>query len=104
MTDGVAEAEQDPSIDEATTSPPPDAQRGKTVHGEPANSGHRVLAPDDAEVEAYLETALNAPAPSRSATAAGAPAASIEARISRSQASRSAGPIANGKWRIRSRG
>jgi GMP synthase (glutamine-hydrolysing) len=67
LTDGAAEAEQDPSIDEATTSSPPDAQRGKTVHGELANAGHRVLAPDDAEVEAYLETALNAPAPTRSA-------------------------------------
>jgi GMP synthase (glutamine-hydrolysing) len=41
--------------------------RGKTVHGEAANAGHRVLAPDDAEVEAYLETALKAPAPERSA-------------------------------------
>ena len=41
-------------------------KRGKTVHGEAANAGHRVLAPDDAEVEAYLETALNAPAPERS--------------------------------------
>ncbi|HXX60988.1 MAG TPA: hypothetical protein VEI48_06855, partial [Candidatus Sulfotelmatobacter sp.] len=40
-------------------------RRGKTVHGEPANAGHRVLAPDDAEVEAYLETALRAPAPDR---------------------------------------
>ena len=40
-------------------------QRGKTVHGEAANAGHRVLAPDDAEVEAYLETALQAPAPPR---------------------------------------
>jgi GMP synthase (glutamine-hydrolysing) len=40
-------------------------ERGRTVHGEPANAGHRVLAPDDAEVEAYLETALNAPPPSR---------------------------------------
>jgi GMP synthase (glutamine-hydrolysing) len=39
--------------------------RGKTVHGEAANAGHRVLAPDDAEVEAYLETALNAPGPVR---------------------------------------
>jgi GMP synthase (glutamine-hydrolysing) len=39
--------------------------RGKTVHGEAANAGHRVLAPDDAEVEAYLETALNAPTPER---------------------------------------
>ena len=81
MADGVAEADQDPSIDEAATSSaaPPSAppspaapqpgrpaDRGKTVHGEPANAGHRVLAPDDAEVEAYLETALNAPAPTRS--------------------------------------
>jgi hypothetical protein len=40
-------------------------KRGKTVHGELANAGHRVLAPDDAEVEAYLETALNAPGPER---------------------------------------
>ena len=40
--------------------------RGKTVHGEAANAGHRVLAPDDAEVEAYLETALNAPTAERS--------------------------------------
>ena len=40
-------------------------QRGKTVHGEAANAGHRVLAPDDAEVEAYLEVALDAPAPNR---------------------------------------
>jgi GMP synthase (glutamine-hydrolysing) len=38
--------------------------RGKTVHGEAANAGHRVLAPDDAEVEVYLETALKA-APDR---------------------------------------
>ena len=43
----------------------PQRERGKTVHGELANAGHRVLAPDDAEVEAYLETALNAPAPER---------------------------------------
>jgi GMP synthase (glutamine-hydrolysing) len=42
-------------------------QRGRTVHGEPANAGHRVLAPDDAEVEAYLEQALHAPPPSRGA-------------------------------------
>jgi GMP synthase (glutamine-hydrolysing) len=48
----------------ATNEAPKD--RGKTVHGEPANAGHRVLAPDDAEVEAYLETALKAPAPERS--------------------------------------
>jgi GMP synthase (glutamine-hydrolysing) len=47
--------------------PAPRRDRGKTVHGEAANAGHRVLAPDDAEVEAYLETALNAPAPDRSA-------------------------------------
>ena len=43
--------------------PGPARQRGKTVHGEAANAGHRVLAPDDAEVEAYLETALKAPGP-----------------------------------------
>jgi GMP synthase (glutamine-hydrolysing) len=45
---------------------PAPPQRGKTVHGDAANAGHRVLAPDDAEVEAYLETALNAPGPDRS--------------------------------------
>jgi GMP synthase (glutamine-hydrolysing) len=39
--------------------------RGKTVHGEEANAGHRILAPDDAEVEAYLEVALDAPSPER---------------------------------------
>ena len=50
--------------DESSTAA--NAKRGKTVHGEAANAGHRVLAPDDAEVEAYLETALNAPAPDRS--------------------------------------
>ena len=70
MADGVAEADQDPSIAErpASVAPPTtDQMRGKTVHGAAANAGHRVLAPDDAEVEAYLETALNAPAPDRSA-------------------------------------
>jgi len=41
--------------------------RGKTVHGEAANAGHRVLAPDDAEVEAYLEVALDAQPPERPA-------------------------------------
>ena len=53
----------------------PPERRGKTVHGEAANAGHRVLAPDDAEVEAYLETALNAPAPDRTATVEATPAA-----------------------------
>jgi GMP synthase (glutamine-hydrolysing) len=43
----------------------PPRDRGKTVHGEPADAGHRVLAPDDAEVEAYLETALKATPPIR---------------------------------------
>ncbi|MDF2734585.1 MAG: putative synthase, partial [Chloroflexota bacterium] len=47
-------------------SPKRERDRGKTIHGDAANSGHRVLAPDDAEVEAYLETALKAPAPDRS--------------------------------------
>jgi GMP synthase (glutamine-hydrolysing) len=50
----------------------PEAQpdRGRTVHGEAANAGHRVLAPDDAEVEAYLEQALHAPPPQRVETEA----------------------------------
>jgi GMP synthase (glutamine-hydrolysing) len=48
-------------------SPP---ERGRTVHGEAANAGHRVLAPDDAEVEAYLEQALHAPPPQRIETEA----------------------------------
>jgi GMP synthase (glutamine-hydrolysing) len=51
----------DPENEQPT--PPPD--RGKTIHGELANAGHRVLAPDDAEVEAYLEVALDAPSPER---------------------------------------
>jgi GMP synthase (glutamine-hydrolysing) len=45
---------------------PEPVKRGKTVHGEAANAGHRILAPDDAEVDAYLETALKAPSPDRS--------------------------------------
>jgi GMP synthase (glutamine-hydrolysing) len=56
------------AADNGKASPSRAAERGKTVHGELANAGHRVLAPDDAEVEAYLETALKAPAPDRSAT------------------------------------
>jgi GMP synthase (glutamine-hydrolysing) len=44
----------------------PPRRRGKTVHGERADAGHRLLASDDAEVETYLETALKAPAPERS--------------------------------------
>ena len=48
----------------------PRPERGRTVHGEAANAGHRVLAPDDAEVEAYLEQALNAPPPLRVETEA----------------------------------
>jgi len=51
---------------QTTAEPGEPRQRGKTVHGEAANAGHRVLAPDDAEVEAYLETALNAAVPERS--------------------------------------
>jgi GMP synthase (glutamine-hydrolysing) len=46
------------------------AERGRTVHGEAANAGHRVLAPDDAEVEAYLEQALHAAPPRRVETEA----------------------------------
>jgi GMP synthase (glutamine-hydrolysing) len=53
-------------VTEETERPEPGPrERGRTVHGEAANAGHRVLAPDDAEVEAYLETALNAPPPER---------------------------------------
>ncbi len=52
---------------------PRDSERGRTVHGEPANAGHRVLAPDDAEVEAYLEQALHAPPPQRDAEARAEP-------------------------------
>jgi GMP synthase (glutamine-hydrolysing) len=48
----------------------PPGDRGRTVHGEAANAGHRVLAPDDAEVEAYLEQALHAPPPQRVGTEA----------------------------------
>jgi GMP synthase (glutamine-hydrolysing) len=58
-----SETEQ-PEKEQPDTGP---RDRGKTVHGEAANAGHRVLAPDDAEVEAYLETALNAPTPDRPA-------------------------------------
>lgn len=65
-------SETEPAV-EPTTGPTPRpttglTTRGRTVHGEPANAGHRVLAPDDAEVEAYLETALKAPPPARPAT------------------------------------
>ncbi len=60
----MSEADQEPSSSGRSAASGP-RDRGKTVHGEPANAGHRVLAPDDAEVEAYLETALRAPAPSR---------------------------------------
>jgi len=63
LADRTAEADQEPSTGSGDAA----GQRGKTVHGEPANAGHRILAPDDAEVEAYLETALKAPAPVRSA-------------------------------------
>ena len=61
---GTESSETEPSGPEKRTPAPKD--RGKTIHGEAANAGHRVLAPDDAEVEAYLETALNAPGPDRS--------------------------------------
>jgi GMP synthase (glutamine-hydrolysing) len=66
MTEAIEEEASRSAEDTATTPMPSDRDRGKTVHGDAANSGHRVLAPDDAEVEAYLETALHAPAPDRS--------------------------------------
>ena len=52
---------------------PRERERGRTVHGEAANAGHRVLAPDDAEVEAYLEQALHAPPPERAEEAPSGP-------------------------------
>jgi GMP synthase (glutamine-hydrolysing) len=64
MTEATdASAAEDAETNEGS----PETRRGKTVHGEAANAGHRVLAPDDAEVEAYLETALKAPPPDRTA-------------------------------------
>ncbi len=51
--------------DEQAGAEKPRKERGKTVHGEEANAGHRVLTSDDAEVEAYLEVALDAPVPER---------------------------------------
>jgi GMP synthase (glutamine-hydrolysing) len=54
-------------------SQPRDIDRGRTVHGELANAGHRVLAPDDVEVEAYLEQALRAPPPRRASEAPSEP-------------------------------
>jgi GMP synthase (glutamine-hydrolysing) len=62
----MAEATEDPASPAAGRAADEPETRGKTVHGEAANAGHRVLAPDDAEVEAYLEAALNAPAADRS--------------------------------------
>jgi GMP synthase (glutamine-hydrolysing) len=53
------------SAEEQPPSRPNGRQRGRTVHGEAANAGHRVIAPDDAEVEVYLEQALHAPPPQR---------------------------------------
>jgi GMP synthase (glutamine-hydrolysing) len=67
LADGTAEADLEASTGGGAPAADRPRDRGKTVHGEPANAGHRVLAPDDAEVEAYLETALNAPAPTRAA-------------------------------------
>jgi len=62
LTDTSTDTSPDQTDDPATPRP---RERGRTVHGEPANAGHRVLAPDDAEVEAYLEQALHAPPPTR---------------------------------------
>ena len=57
-------------MSELPDSQPTVRDRGRTVHGEAANAGHRVLAPDDAEVEAYLEQALHAAPPQRVETEA----------------------------------
>ena len=63
MTEAIEDEASRSAEGEPTRVAPSGRDRGKTVHGEAANAGHRVLAPDDAEVEAYLETALKAPAP-----------------------------------------
>ncbi len=69
-------------VDDPQPSAASSSDRGKTVHGEAANAGHRVLAPDDAEVEAYLETALKAPPPERSPADRPPHAAAAEERAS----------------------
>jgi GMP synthase (glutamine-hydrolysing) len=53
----------DETAPSARETAPSAREGGRTVHGEPASAGHRVLAPDDVEVEAYLETALHVPSP-----------------------------------------
>jgi len=65
--DGTTTTKRESASGESASAAPGSPERGKTVHGEPANAGHRVLAPDDAEVEAYLEAALHAPPPDRAA-------------------------------------
>ena len=78
MADAVEEIPEAGQRPDATQPAAAGRDRGKTVHGEPANAGHRVLAPDDAEVEAYLETALNAPAPERTPNDGLPPAEALE--------------------------
>ncbi len=65
MTEATQESRPGGAAPAESQAAKPAKERGKTVHGEQANAGHRVLAPDDAEVEAYLEVALDAPAPQR---------------------------------------
>jgi GMP synthase (glutamine-hydrolysing) len=76
LTDRDAE-QPDPEAPAASADLPRDAvaakERGHTVHGEPANAGHRVLTSGDAEVEVYLGTALHAPPPTRDADDADEP-------------------------------
>jgi len=47
----ATEEEASQAAGRAADDQPTDRQRGKTVHGEPANAGHRILAPDDANFE-----------------------------------------------------
>jgi GMP synthase (glutamine-hydrolysing) len=65
LRDTIARTWRGALTDPENEQPTPPLDRGKTIHGELANAGHRVLAPDDAEVEAYLEVALDAPSPER---------------------------------------
>jgi len=62
---GEAEEAPQAELDHEAAPSTSGRQRGRTVHGEAANAGHRVLAPDDAEVEAYLEQALHVAPPQR---------------------------------------
>ncbi len=101
MTDAIEQPARPGEADggEAATAETSRGERGKTVHGKAANAGHRVLAPDDAEVEAYLETALDARRPTARTDRAGAASAPTPSSSSISEAStRSSSRAACASW------